>query len=193
MRQMIGVLIAACLVSMFSFCSQKAYVEKDPTVDLGNYKRYAWVESKATKNEDASNPAAFAKLSIQNAVNAELKKQGWVQVTNNPDVLISYDILVEKGKTQHDEPVYTQSFFRYYYNPWLRRWGTIYYPSRFLGYESYSVPFKEATVTISMMDAKTDKKIWQGWTTQDMNRSLMTQNEIKSSVRSIFKNFDEEA
>lgn len=192
MRQMIRVLSVTFLTLMLSCCSQVAYVEKDQAADLSNYKRYAWVETKATKDEDASNPAAFAKLSIQNAVNDELRKQGWILVTNKPDVLICYDILVEKGKTQHDEPVYRPPFTRFYYNPWLRRWGTIYYPSRLLGYESYSVPFKEATVTISMMDAKTDKKIWQGWTTKEVNRTLMTRNEIRSSVRSIFKKFDDE-
>lgn len=192
MKQVIWVLSTAFLTLIISSCSPVAYVERDPAADLESYNRYAWVETKASKDEDASNPAAFAKLSIQNAVNEQLRKHGWVLVTNNPDVLISYDILVEKGEAQRDEPIYTRPFTRYYYNPWFRRWGTIYYPSRFLGYEAYSVPFKEATVTISMMDAKTDKKIWQGWTTQEMNSNLMTRNEIRSSVKSIFKKFDDE-
>lgn len=193
MKKMIFLLSAALLPLVFFSCSPVAYVEKEPGVDLGNYKRYAWVETKDKKKEDATNPADFASLSIHNAVNDALRKEGWVLVTNKPDVLISYDILVEKSKAQRDEPVYTRPFVRYFYNPWFGRWGTIYYPSRFLGYESYSVPYKEATVTISMMDAKTDKKIWQGWTTHEMTSSLMTQNEVKSSVKSIFKKFDDEA
>ncbi len=192
MKQMICVLSAAVLMMIVSSCSPVAYAEKAPGANLENYRRYAWVETKDSKNEDASNPAAFAKLSIQNAVNEQLRKEGWVLVTNKPDVLVSYDILVEKGETRRDDPVYTRPFIRYYFNPWLRRWGTIYYPSNFLGYESYNVPYKEATVTISMMDAKTDKKIWQGWTTQEMNRSLMTRSEVRSSVKSIFRKFDNE-
>ena len=65
-------------------------------------------------------------------------------------------------------------------------WSSIYYPSQFLGYQQYQVPVREATVTITMMDADTDKRIWQGWTTERLSGGL-SDLDVKKSVRNIFK------
>jgi hypothetical protein len=67
---------------------------------------------------------------------------------------------------------------------------TIYYPSQFEGYERDERPIREGTVTISMIDTKTDKTVWQGWTTDEVNSRNLTTKEIQNSVKSIFKKFD---
>jgi hypothetical protein len=59
-----------------------------------------------------------------------------------------------------------------------------------VGYERDERPIKEGTVTISMIDTKTDKTVWQGWTTDEVNSKNLTTKEIQNSVRSIFKKFD---
>ena len=41
-----------------------------------------------------------------------------------------------------------------------------------------------------MLDTKTDKMIWQGWATDEVNNRNLTTNEIENSVRSIFRKFD---
>lgn len=189
MRRILWTLSAAFLTLVVSSCSPVAHIEKDPSVDLSNYNTYAWVDSKSTQEQNGKSATAFAQLSVQNAVNEQMQKKGWKLVNNNPDALLSYDILVEKNVEQRDDPVYTRPFARYYYNRWARRWGTIYYPSRFVGYDSYNVPVREATLTMTMIDAKTDKDIWQGWTTQQVNSRALSKDEIRSSVRSIFKKF----
>ncbi len=107
-------------------------------------------------------------------------------MSDNPDILLSYDVLVERNTETNREPVYSQSMTRYYYNPYTRRWSTIYYPSQFQGYDVYETPVREGTVTITMVDAKTDKNIWQGWTTERLNGSRITDTEIKKSVKNIF-------
>ena len=50
--------------------------------------------------------------------------------------------------------------------------------------------FKEGTVSISMIDAKTDKTIWQGWTTNELNGNQFSSKEVQKNVKSIFKKFD---
>jgi hypothetical protein len=127
---------------------------------------------------------------MRNAVNAELRKAGWREVTENPDVLVSYDVLVERTTEQQKEPVYSQPFTRMYYNPYRRQWSTIYYPSQFMGYQVYESPVREGTITVTLIDAKTDKNIWQGWTTERMDNSRITDSEITRSVRNIFGKFD---
>jgi hypothetical protein len=123
-------------------------------------------------------------------VNAELNKLGWREVSDNPDAFVSYDILVERTTEHRSDPVYSRPFTRMYYNPFARRWSTIYYPSQFIGYQNYEAPVKEGTVTISITDSKSDKVVWQGWTTENLNYSRITDAEIDKSVRNIFNKFD---
>jgi hypothetical protein len=108
-------------------------------------------------------------------------------VTDNPDVLISYDVFVERSVQNQSEAVYSQPYTRYYYNRYLRRWSTIYYPSQFMGYQEYQTPVREGTITITMMDAKTDKKVWQGWTTERLGSSGISDLNAQRSVRNIFR------
>ena len=170
-------------------CGPTAHIEKDPAADLGAYKTYAWVDTRDSQDQSTSSPTEFARLGVQNAVNEQLKQKGLNLVNDHPDVLLSFDILVERNVEQRSDPVYTRPMSRLYYNPYFRRWGTIYYPSRFIGYDTYSVPVRKATLTINMMDANTDKAIWQGWTTQTVNSRLLTTEEIRTGVNAILKKF----
>ena len=178
-------------VSLLAGCSSPAYVQKDKSVNFNNYKSYMWVDTRANESDNTNRyVTAFADLSLKNAVNSELQKVGWREVTSNPDILLSYDLLVEKNVEQQSNPIYTHPYSRVYYNPFTRRWGSIYYPPQFLGYETVQVPVKEGTVTITMIDPKTDKVVWQGWTTEQLKKGKLTDGEIASSVKNIFRKFD---
>jgi hypothetical protein len=170
---------------LFSSCGSSAHIEKDEAADLGNYKTYTWMDK---DNKDKLNGIAVQDL--KTFVNEELQKNGFREVKHNPDLLLSYDLLVEKSVRDQSEPVYSRPYSRVYYNPYTRRYGTIYYPSQFLGYDSYQTPVKEGTVSISMVDAKTDKTIWQGWTTDEVNSNHFTSKEVQKNLKSIFKKFD---
>lgn len=172
-------------------CASVAHVEKDDTVNLNNYHTYAWVESQASKNDSVKTKVSdLTERKIRQAVDAELAKSGWKESRHRPDVLISYDVLVENNVKQNTDPVYSQPFTRYIFNPYSRRWIALYYPSQFMGYDSYDSPVKEGTVTISVIDAKTEKTVWQGWTTDEVNSRNLTSKEIQSAVKSIFRKFD---
>ena len=187
MKKIIGAVSILGAAVLLNSCSTPAYVEKDSNVTLSDYKSYMWVDVKASENDPSTRATSFADVSIHNAVNEELKKWGWSEVTLNPDILISYDVLVERNVETQSDPVYSQPYTRLYYNPFMRRWSTIYYPSQFLGYQQYQVPVREATVTITMMDSETDKTIWQGWTTERLGNAGITNLDVKKSVRNIFK------
>jgi hypothetical protein len=99
-------------------------------------------------------------------------------------------VLVERNIEERNDPVYSRPFTRSVYNPYTRRYTTIYYPSQFMGYERDQRVVREGTVTITMIDRKTDKAVWQGWTTDEVNGRNLTKKEIDNSVRAIFKKFD---
>jgi hypothetical protein len=180
------VLVLATGTLLLNSCGTTAHIEKDESTNLNSYKTYLWIDKEnkdKVKNE-------IAAQNLKEIVNGELQKNGFREVKYNPDLLLSYDLLVEKTVKEQTEPVYSRPYSRVYYNPYTRRYGEIYYPSQFLGYDSYTTPVKEGTVSISMIDAKTDKTIWQGWTTDELNSNQFSSKEVQRNVRSIFKKFD---
>ena len=167
-------------------CGSTAHIEKDTSADFKKYQTYSWIDQESKgklKNE-------IAEQNLKTVVNEELQKNGFKEVKGNPDLLLSYDLLVEKSIKERSEAVYTEPTTRVFYNPYTRRYGTIYYPSQFLGYDRFSASVKEGTVSVSMVDAKTDKTIWQGWTTDELNGNKFSSKEVQKNVKSIFKKFE---
>ena len=179
--------IAGLAAWSLSSCSTPAYVQKDDAVSLSDYKTYMWVNTSAGESDQSKRASEYADISVHNALNAELSRWGWREVNDNPDALISYDILVERSVETQRDPVYSQPFTRSYYNPYTRRWSTIFYPSQFQGYQVYDESVREGTLTISILDARKDKNIWQGWTTERISRNRLTAEEVQRSVRNIFR------
>jgi hypothetical protein len=178
-------------LAIITGCSTAAYIEQDNSVNFANYKTYMWVDTRASENDESKRATAYADISVHNAVNDQLRsKWGWTEVSNdqNADVLVNYDVFVQRSVQTQQDPVYSQPVSRYYYNRFSRRWSTIYYPSQFVGYQTYDTPVREGTITITMIEANSDKKIWQGWTTERLGNSGMTDLNIGKSVRNIFKN-----
>jgi hypothetical protein len=175
----------AVFVFLLASCAPTAHIEKDDATNFSQYKTFAWIEKgKAGKND-------LTEQKVRQAVSRELEKTaGWKESKRNPDVLLSYDVLVEKSIKQQSDPVYSRSFTRTFYNPYSRRFINVYYPSQFMGYDDYSVPVREGTVTITMTDANTEKPVWQGWTTDEVDGRHLTSKEIQSSVKAIFRKFD---
>ena len=180
----------AVAMLMIVGCSAPVHVEKDDTVDFSRYKTFAWVDKDGPGKKDRDKSNDLMEQKFKEAVTNALDKQGWRIDNRRPDVLISYDVLVERSSRKQSDAVYSQPFVRTFYNPFARRFYNIYYPSQFMGYDDYAVPVREGTVTISVTDAHTDKVVWQGWTTDEVNSRNLTSKEINSAVKSIFRKFD---
>lgn len=183
--------VYSIVVFLLASCGTTAHIEKDDNADFSKYKTFAWIDKDGEGRSDRNKNNDLTEQRIREAVNKELEKTaGWKEAKNRPDVLLSYDVLVERGTKESTNPVYTRPYSRLVYNPYTRRYTTIYYPSEFAGYERDERPIKEGTVTISMIDTKTDRTVWQGWTTDEVNSRNLTTKEIQNSVKSIFKKFD---
>jgi len=177
-------IVAVLGIVFLAGCASSAHIEKDDSVNFGNYNSFTWLHGEKGKLENQSD---LIESKIRSAVSKEFEKIGWKESKNRPDVILDYDVLVERSSKQENEPVYSQPHRRLVYNPYTRRYATIYYPSQFLGYESYEKIIREGTITVTMIDAKTDKTVWQGWTTAEVNNRNLTNKEIQRAVANIFK------
>ena len=180
-------IVAVLSIGLLAGCASSAHIEKDETVNFNRYKSFTWLHGENGKLENQSD---LIESKIRDAVSKEFEKIGWRESRNKPDVILDYDVLVERSSRPQNEPVYSQPYSRLIYNPYTRRYATIYYPSQFLGYESYERVIREGTITVTMLDAKTDKTVWQGWTTAEVNHRNLTNKEIQKAVANIFKKSD---
>ena len=171
-------------------CAGIAHIEKDKSADFTKYKTYAWAEKPETMETKKAMKNGLTETNIRNSVNEQLQKIGWKEVNANPDIMVNYELLVDKAEKEQKDAVYSPSYTRSYYNRYTGRVNTYYYPSQFSGYDTYTTTVKEGTVTITMIDNKTDKAVWQGWTTSELNSRKMTGKEIDQSVKTIFRKFD---
>lgn len=186
--KLLGLLILAAFVG--SGCAAVAHIETDETVNFNQYKTFAWTQSQVQDSVQQRKVSDLTERVIKETVAAELSKHGWVENSQKPNVLLAYDVLVEKSVRDQANPMFSRPFTRYMFNPYSGRWFGLHYPSQFLGYNNWTQEVREGTVTISMADVKTEKTIFQGWATDDMVSRNMTKKEIQSSVRSIFRKFD---
>jgi len=176
--------------TMMASCTSSAHIEKDASADFSKYKTYSWAPEENTKTKKANRRQQLTDQNIKNSVDDQLEKNGFRKVNNDPDVLVSTDLLVEKNQQVNNNPIYSQGYSRSFYNPYTRRISTMYYPSQFLGYDSYETTVKEGTLTVTIIDTDTDKPVFQGWTTDQLNSNMITGKEIDQQVRSIFKKYD---
>jgi hypothetical protein len=65
----------------------------------------------------------------------------------------------------------------------------VYYPSQMIGYNDSEIPFREGTITLHMIDNDSNKLIWQGWTSDEVNSKTPSSKEVVSSVKTILKKF----
>lgn len=179
----ITMMVAIVVIS----CGRTAYVQKDADVDFSKIKTYSWVTTQAnkehasttTRNDDLTN------RKIRQSINKNLAEKGWREVKKNPDVYLVYDVMIEEADKTVTTPVYSQSFTRWFFNPRNRRWVPVFYPSQFMGYDQDIQKTKEGTLTLTLMDADTDKTIWQGWTTSEVSGRKLTDKQIDSKVKAI--------
>jgi hypothetical protein len=173
-------------------CSVTSHVEIASGVDFSKYKSFGWVNGNGEKIEDTTDND-LVDNNIKNAISRQLKNQGWKQTSQNPDVLLDYNVMVEKNVKHISEPLYnypySYPYTHYYYNRWHHRIGYIYYPYDLARFHSYNIPFNQGTLTINMFNAKTNQLIWQGWATGDVSNKFVTTQEATTDVTSIFKKF----
>ena len=182
--------VAVTAALLFTGCAGTAHIEKDKSADFSKYQTFAWVEKPEEKETPKARRNELTEANMRNSVNEQLQKVGWKEVSTNPDIMVNYELLVERNQKEQKDAVYSQSYTRSYYNRYTGKVNTFYYPSQFVGYDTYSTTVKEGTVTITMIDNKTDKTVWQGWTTSELNSSKITGKEINQSVKTIFRKFD---
>lgn len=193
MKKIPWILGVVLSVFILTSCGSTAYVQKDNAYNFSNVKSYAWVNG-TEKEKGAGSPKIttgdLTDRKIRASIDKHLQATGWRLNNQNPDVLLVYDVDVQRENRNISNPVYSQPVTRWFYNPYARRYVSVFYPSEFLGYDNSTQTVKEGTLTLTMTDAYTDKTIWQGWTTSEVNGKNLSDREIDNNVKAIIKKLE---
>ena len=177
--------LSAIFVIVLAGCGPTAHIETSNNANFDEYRSFAWVNPQQERAEGVMEER------IKNAITNELQRsKGWKEDNRNPDVLLSYDVLNERTTKLQSDPMYSWGGFRTFYNPYYRRFYNVYYPSMFMGYDTYEVPAREGTIAITMVDAKTEKTILQGWATDEVESRRLSAGDVDRFVAAIFKKWD---
>lgn len=173
------------MLFFMSGCAMQAHIDKVPGLDLASYKTYTWIDQENENKSYTDLEAATLKKSIA----MQLGKKGFTEVNKGADVSIDYDVMVEEQLYTKKDAVYSQPYITYRYNPYSRRMQQYYVPSRYMGDNVYNVPYKSGTITVNVVDNKTNAVAWQGWAETEVNNKKISTDKIEGAIGAIFKKF----
>lgn len=181
-------LLLLIAVIFFTGCGIQSHVQKTPGVDLQSYKTYSFIpaDDSSAKGHKYKN---FEESFLKRSIAAELEKKGLRESDVNPDILVEYDVQVEKDEYTRSQPVYSTPYMGYRYNPYTGRIRQVYYPSRYLGSDYYTVPYKSGTITVNIVDTKSNEVAWQGWAQTEVDKKKLSADEMSGIVKAIFKKY----
>ncbi|MFT3910317.1 MAG: DUF4136 domain-containing protein [Ferruginibacter sp.] len=188
-RLLRNAVLAVAGMVFVSSCANTAHIEKTPGADLSKFKTYSWAPEDDTAQAKSRRKQILDER-IHDAVDKQLQKNGLSKTDADPDVFISADVVVEKNAEERNNPVYSQPYGRTFFNRRNGRFYTYYFPSQFLGYDTYTTTTREGKVTVTLIDAKTDKAVWQGWASRELSDKHVSDKDIDKNVESIFKKFE---
>ena len=124
-------------------------------------------------NKYYNNPAATQR--IRQATIQSLTAKGLTYSENgSADLLVQYSTMVDRGSRQGYSYPYYGGFYSgfgwgYGWRPFWGGWG---YPYGGYGYGGYPVQehFKEGVLTIDLIDARTRRVVWRGFSTGELHR-----------------------
>ncbi len=154
---------------LLSGCSPlPARYDLDSSIDFSHYHSYQWRQRSFDRVSITDN--SLIEKRIQTTIDRHLSNRGLERTDNSPDFIMNYHIVTRERLDIRDYG------YDYY---WPYRYGM--YP------DIYS--YTEGTLILDMIDAKTDKLIWRGWTSRAINQHTLPPKTLESILLTIMKKF----
>lgn len=186
-------LVLICL-SVLSACSSYRYYKAgDSYLSTQKYKTFGWAPVLPVRKPDSivsTQKALGARLNylnnnryfrnaeatriIREATVTNLQSKGLTLQESNPDLLVRYSTLVDRG---------TRNGYRYpYYGGFYGGWGWGYRFNPWFGYGGWGWPgygmgypvkehFKEGILSIELIDSRTRETVWIGYGAGELSRN----------------------
>ena len=178
----IGLVIGSALLAQ---CSPVLTVQTDydREADFSEYQTFYWSDDFRSQNSDAqANEPLFyntlVKKRLKQAIQRELEGKGYTLSADDPDLLVSSQVMVEERSSNRNAYPYYPGFYYYY--------------GAFNNVPTGSE--KEGDVVIDLIDRDQKQLVWQGYASGVLETDTDDrQQEIKDAVTLILSKYDHRA
>jgi len=170
------VLLAAALAAGCASAPPQPESMRDPGADFSAYRSFYWAPAPGLSEVDA--PLRLLDQNIRAAIAAELKRRGYVESAENPDLRIAY------GTTSQEK---IES------NPVRVGIGVGSWGGNFGGSVNVGSPsvrnYQEGTLVIHAIDAGRNAEVWQGRVSTRIGKGSLEPAAITAAVSAAMRDF----
>lgn len=156
----------------------RVVTDYDPQANFGSYKTFSMYDLKTKGSISELNSERITRF-----IKSEMLKKGYAEDNNNPDLLVNA-VTVLKNKTAIQATSTT-----YGYGGFYRPYG--YWAAPRSGYATvHTYDYKDGSLIVDVVDAKTKKMIWHGVAQSEMDKAPKNpEQSLKSAVERLLKTF----
>jgi len=169
MAKRISLLLLFVLVGYGFALAQDVNYNYDQAADFTKYKTYKWAAI-----EGKMYPDQIVDKNIRGAATAELAKKGLTLTESNPDLLVAYDIAIDKQQQ-------------------IDSWGSGYWGWYGGGMTSTTVStINVGTLVLDMYEPAGQKLVWRGTATKTLNPKNSPekrQKNLQKAMEKLLKNY----
>ena len=149
---------------------------RDPAADFTAFRTFGWAPMPAPAGTDA--PLTILDRNIRESIAAEMKRRGYTESQDNPDLKIAYE--TAKAEKLENNPVRV--------GVGVGGWGGNVGGS--VGVSSPSVRnFTEGTLVIHAIDAAKNVEVWQGSISGKLTRGSADASAVRYAVSTAMRDF----
>ena len=212
MKPIICIALAAALLASCAPARRIDY-DYDKTVNFGKYRTFAWMPQAQAAYKDNRYQNEIIDNNIKTYVAKHFEAMGLKLDKRKPDLLLSYDLQVEKGEYTQEIPIYQQLAVGMM-NPWMNGaqaigwnhpmnfqfWGQPGMvvpggmamapgmwmpPPQVVGYRTRQVPFKNGTLVVSAHTKYENRLIWRGWAVSCLMNPAEYKEELNEKTKEL--------
>jgi hypothetical protein len=169
MIKRVALLLLFILIGYGFAAAQDVNYNYDQSTDFSKYKTYKWAAI-----EGAMYPNEIVDKNVRATLDAELAKKGFTKTEENPDLLIGYQVAVDKEKQ-------------------IDTWGSGYWGWYGGGMQSTTVStIHIGTLVLDMYDPAKKNLVWRGTATKTLNPKNSPekrQKNLEKAMAKMMKNY----
>lgn len=172
-------------------------VTADENISLSKFKTFAWLPDQTdTINSPYNNE--IIRNNLKNYFGQEMATRGYAVELDTPDVLLQVAIVNKKQEREIRYPIHPRPFYycnyyycSVYYSPYpydyyYRHYNNYCYA---MGYCKETIKYVEGSITLNVIDRKSNKLIWAGTAKGDIYDPSYINRSIHPAVEAIMKKF----
>ncbi|HEX7964464.1 MAG TPA: DUF4136 domain-containing protein [Gammaproteobacteria bacterium] len=175
-------ILAVCGAALLlAACAPRVYVEQDDGAGLQGYHRFAWVTPPAGPVRDPILDSQILESRVHNAVSADLKARGFEEVAadGEPDFMVTYHTS-SKQKLESTGASFSFGIV----DAFPHGFGSVAFP---VGSDVQTRD--EGTLMLDVIDGKSKRLAWRGWTTGLLNQDNYSDKSVAEAVKNILDKF----